>query len=540
MSALVSESSLATTSGLFLLNNPAIEADVPIVNTSFTRVLQQLPFPVDDMSRAVFSAETSDVLPSGKALPLGFSGKTQPATTFDFSQLAFASNAVGLPLPEALKVSSAVSASDDTGGSKRPDAIMASMAHDQEIQVAIPMDMLEVVKAGEDIQHSGRSLNEDIPALEASLLDALPAQESPPPALIPAPFMQQTTVVASYPSAPEAISTDSDKFADVKIPEGTQTELLAFSQAVLNQPVMLLSATDSTSISPTTEHMSLAQLIAMHPAPQQWPQQHYLVMDGEEWVDKNVAEIVADMGKKTAGSEAVWEALVQRWRQPEARAQQLLRHQTSLGSEQGGQRGLEIALPSSLLDDTLAKLPPESLKLMQSFLGGTVNQSQPPAAATEQGAAMTIVPSEIRSASSLTPPESAPMQWHRPVLQQQLEERIQWMLSRGVQRADIRIDPPELGTIHIRVAQQGEQTHVVFTSHHAAVRDALENTLPRLREMFEQQGLTLAQSDVRDQGGQSQRQAQQYDNATTDNASQPVEALPTLVTQRMGLVDTHA
>ena len=44
-----------------------------------------------------------------------------------------------------------------------------------------------------------------------------------------------------------------------------------------------------------------------------------------------------------------------------------------------------------------------------------------------------------------------------------------------------------------------DQAHVQFISHHSAVREAVEEAIPRLREMLEANGITLADANVSDQ-----------------------------------------
>lgn len=91
--------------------------------------------------------------------------------------------------------------------------------------------------------------------------------------------------------------------------------------------------------------------------------------------------------------------------------------------------------------------------------------------------------------------------WGEAVMQ-----RVMWMSSQQVQTAEIALDPPELGPLQVRVSNQGEQTSIVFSSQHAQVRDALDQSLPRLREMMEEQGVDLADVNVSDQGFQGQDQ----------------------------------
>ncbi|RUO80883.1 hypothetical protein CWI84_04680 [Idiomarina tyrosinivorans] len=80
-----------------------------------------------------------------------------------------------------------------------------------------------------------------------------------------------------------------------------------------------------------------------------------------------------------------------------------------------------------------------------------------------------------------------------------LQERISIMMSQGAQRAEIRLDPPDLGSLHIRIHTHQDQATVQFQVQNPQAREAIEQALPRLREMLEQQGLQLADSQVGEQ-----------------------------------------
>lgn len=69
--------------------------------------------------------------------------------------------------------------------------------------------------------------------------------------------------------------------------------------------------------------------------------------------------------------------------------------------------------------------------------------------------------------------------------------------------AEIQLDPPELGALQVRVHMNNEQAAVSFSAQSAQVREALEQNGNRLREMFDAEGLSLVDVDVRDQGQQN-------------------------------------
>jgi hypothetical protein len=80
-----------------------------------------------------------------------------------------------------------------------------------------------------------------------------------------------------------------------------------------------------------------------------------------------------------------------------------------------------------------------------------------------------------------------------------LGHQLNWMVNNQLQQAEIRVNPPDLGPIELRVSLQNNQTSVTFFCHESAVREALENALPRLREMLDSQGISLNQAQVSDQ-----------------------------------------
>lgn len=79
-------------------------------------------------------------------------------------------------------------------------------------------------------------------------------------------------------------------------------------------------------------------------------------------------------------------------------------------------------------------------------------------------------------------------------------DRVLWMVQGEQQFARLRLNPPNLGPLEVRLSVNQDQTAVSFITQHAAVREALEAAMPRLREMFEQQSLDLVRAEVAEQG----------------------------------------
>ena len=86
----------------------------------------------------------------------------------------------------------------------------------------------------------------------------------------------------------------------------------------------------------------------------------------------------------------------------------------------------------------------------------------------------------------------------------ELFDKIQMMTRGGLQQAVIRLDPPELGALEVRILVQQDQTQVQILSSSSVVRDLLEQQATRLRESLAEQGMDLANLDVQDSSSQGQ------------------------------------
>ncbi|MCX4187395.1 flagellar hook-length control protein FliK [Methylophaga sp. OBS4] len=80
-----------------------------------------------------------------------------------------------------------------------------------------------------------------------------------------------------------------------------------------------------------------------------------------------------------------------------------------------------------------------------------------------------------------------------------MSSRVVWMAKEGVQQAELRLTPANLGPVEVRLHVQNDQASVTFLAQHAATRDALEQALPRLRDSFAESGLELANAEVGEQ-----------------------------------------
>jgi len=87
----------------------------------------------------------------------------------------------------------------------------------------------------------------------------------------------------------------------------------------------------------------------------------------------------------------------------------------------------------------------------------------------------------------------------QPGGEQRLAEQVRWSVDQGLDTAEIKLHPPSLGTLDVRLVQEGDKTHVQFVSAHPIAREVLEAAVPRLREALAQDGVLLGNVSVSDQ-----------------------------------------
>jgi flagellar hook-length control protein FliK len=97
---------------------------------------------------------------------------------------------------------------------------------------------------------------------------------------------------------------------------------------------------------------------------------------------------------------------------------------------------------------------------------------------------------------------------HKPEGQQQLNEKIRWMVNARNSMAEIRLDPPELGSMQVRVNVAGDAASVSFIVQSQQAKDALADAMPKLRDMLQEQGIELGDAQVRkdNSGGENGQQ----------------------------------
>ncbi|TNH43982.1 flagellar hook-length control protein FliK [Photorhabdus luminescens] len=105
--------------------------------------------------------------------------------------------------------------------------------------------------------------------------------------------------------------------------------------------------------------------------------------------------------------------------------------------------------------------------------------------------------------------------------QQQLNQQIILFNRNGLQQAELRLHPQELGALQIRMSVEDNQAQLHLASAHSHVRAALEAALPGLRHALAESGIQLTQSSVSSDNAspwqQEQRSDSQHSGGTTSH-----------------------
>jgi flagellar hook-length control protein FliK len=128
---------------------------------------------------------------------------------------------------------------------------------------------------------------------------------------------------------------------------------------------------------------------------------------------------------------------------------------------------------------------------------------------------------------------------------EEVGNRVSWMVGQTESHAELTLTPPQLGKVEISITVSGDQTSAQFVAATPAARELIEQSLPRLREILEQSGISLGQTDVGTSGQPATRSAARAaangGAAAAADEKLAASAVPAQWARRgEGLVDTFA
>ncbi|MEI7284491.1 flagellar hook-length control protein FliK [Pectobacterium carotovorum] len=162
--------------------------------------------------------------------------------------------------------------------------------------------------------------------------------------------------------------------------------------------------------------------------------------------------------------------------------------QTSSTTTESADEAAKFALttPNSLVGD-------RNVSESASTLGNGASQTTPPVAQAmhiQPASVGTTTPAPQAASAQLNAPFGSP-QW-----QDTLGQQIIMFSRNGQQTAELRLNPQELGALHISLKIDDNQAQIHLASANSQVRSALEAALPHLRNAMAESGINLGQSSV--------------------------------------------
>jgi flagellar hook-length control protein FliK len=133
-----------------------------------------------------------------------------------------------------------------------------------------------------------------------------------------------------------------------------------------------------------------------------------------------------------------------------------------------------------------------------------------------------------------------------PRWQHELGQRLVTLAGQGVREVRLQLHPEHLGPLEVRITLHDSQVGLWFGAQQAETREALEQSLPRLREMFTQGGLTMTDASVaqhhQDRGSQTAAAREAASNTPAQSgAAQPSATMrSTGDSQAARLIDEYA
>ena len=83
-----------------------------------------------------------------------------------------------------------------------------------------------------------------------------------------------------------------------------------------------------------------------------------------------------------------------------------------------------------------------------------------------------------------------------PLWREEFAASVNLLATQNVTSAELRVQPAELGPIQVSIRIEGGEASIACSAQHAQTRHALEDALPRLREVLESNGISVGSASV--------------------------------------------
>jgi flagellar hook-length control protein FliK len=185
-----------------------------------------------------------------------------------------------------------------------------------------------------------------------------------------------------------------------------------------------------------------------------------------------------------------------------------------------------------------APLPVTSQAPAADLSPSTLAMLQPASGSQAQGSAAVYTSAQIE----------APV--GTPRFADEAAQRVTWMATNGIEHAEIRVNPPDMGPIQVSIDMHQNEASIHFVVSQTDTRVAVEDSLHRLEAMLADSGIALSQASVGqrdtgqasggDQSGYGARGGTGTRGNDTTIAAATVAAAGRSAGMMRGLVDTFA
>ncbi|MBL4762644.1 MAG: flagellar hook-length control protein FliK [Gammaproteobacteria bacterium] len=106
---------------------------------------------------------------------------------------------------------------------------------------------------------------------------------------------------------------------------------------------------------------------------------------------------------------------------------------------------------------------------------------------------------------------------------QAVGNRLLWMINKNMNSASIRLDPPSLGKLDIKISISAGEAIINIQTEHAVVRDAIDQAASKLKEMIQNQGFNQVSVAVNQEQQSTQRDAFSASAASSKNQTEDAD-----------------
>lgn len=99
-----------------------------------------------------------------------------------------------------------------------------------------------------------------------------------------------------------------------------------------------------------------------------------------------------------------------------------------------------------------------------------------------------------------------------------VKEKVMVAVNQKLRQLDIRLDPPELGSMQIKVNMQNEQAAVSFIVQNQQARDALEQHMGKLKDMLGQSGVDVGDTNIEQRDNQGNEEQLSQNQGSQDGS----------------------